>query len=152
MAARDKQRLVASVAKAPGRAGEGRFVFERVCTSCHKVQKYGINYGPELTKVAERLKREELIESILYPNLKVAPEWLTTNITTRDGEELSGLVVAEDDQSLTMKLGGDLVQKLAKSDISKREALTVSNMPEGLAASLSIQEFLDLIEFLGSLK
>jgi putative heme-binding domain-containing protein len=148
----DRGKLIASLAKVKGRQREGRFVFERVCTSCHKVQNFGINYGPELTEVAKRLNREKLIESILYPNLEVAPQWLTTNITTRDGQELTGVVGAEDDQVVTLKLGGDQVQKVAKSNIAQRETLKVSNMPEGLAAGLAPQEFTDLIEFLSSLK
>jgi putative heme-binding domain-containing protein len=116
------------------------------------VQSFGIDYGPELTKVASRMPREKVIESVLYPNLEVAPQWLTTNLTTKDGQELSGVVSAEDDQSVTLKLGGDQVQKVAKADIVKREALKVSNMPEGLAAGLAPQEFLDLVQYLSSLK
>lgn len=148
----DRAKFLATVAKAGGRAREGRFVFERVCTSCHKVQNFGINYGPELTQVAGRLTREQLIESILYPNKDVAAEWLTTNVTTKDGEEFSGVVAVENDASLTLKLGGDVRQEVAKSNVAKRETLKVSNMPEGLAASLATQEFLDLIEYLASLK
>jgi putative heme-binding domain-containing protein len=116
------------------------------------VKDFGINYGPELTEVSKRLTREKLIESILYPNLEVAEQWLTTNITTRDGQELTGVVGAEDDQAVTLKLGGDQVQKVAKSNIAQRETLKVSNMPEGLAAGLAAQEFTDLIEYLASLK
>jgi putative heme-binding domain-containing protein len=133
----DRNKLIASLAKVKGRVREGRFVFERVCTSCHKVKDLGINYGPELTEVSKRLTREKLIESILYPNLEVAEQWLTTNITTRDGQELTGVVGAEDGQAVTLKLGGDQVQKVAKSNIAQRETLKVSNMPEGLAAGLA---------------
>jgi putative heme-binding domain-containing protein len=148
----ERTRLLTAIGSTKGRVREGRSVFERVCTSCHKVQDIGINYGPELTKVSERLSRAKLVESILYPNLEVAPEWLTTNITTRDGQELTGVVGAEDDQSITLKLGGDQVQKVAKSNIARRDTLKVSNMPEGLAAGLAPQEFVDLIEYLASLK
>lgn len=148
----DRARLLGTVAKAPGRVREGRFVFERVCTSCHKVQNFGINYGPDLTQVGTRMSREQLIESILYPNKDVAPEWLTTNITTREGDEFSGVVAGEDNDAVTLKLGGDVQQRIPKAGIVKRETLKVSNMPEGLAASLATQEFLDLIEYLASLK
>jgi putative heme-binding domain-containing protein len=148
----DRAKLLATVAKAPGRAREGRFVFERVCTSCHKVQNFGINYGPDLTQVGTRMSREQLIESILYPNKDVAPEWLTTNVTTKQGDEYSGVVAAENEDNVTLKLGGDVRQEVRKADIARRETLKVSNMPEGLAASLATQEFLDLIEYLGTLK
>ena len=112
----------------------------------------GINYGPELTQVSRRLSRAKVIESILYPNSEVAPQWLTTNITTRDGQEFTGVVGMEDGESVVLKLGGDQRQKIAKSDIARRETLKVSNMPEGLAAGLAAQEFLDLVEYLGALK
>jgi putative heme-binding domain-containing protein len=152
LTAEDRTRLIQSVTKVSGRKREGRFVFERVCTSCHRVQDFGVNYGPELTQVAGRMNRDQIAESILYPNQEVAPQWLTTNITTRDGQELSGVVSVEDADSVTLKLGGDQVQKVPKSTIVKREALKVSNMPEGLAAGLAPQEFVDLIEYLGTLK
>jgi len=148
----ERQRLIEAVAKVSGRAKEGRVVFERVCTSCHKVGNVGINYGPELTQVSRRLSRAKVIESILYPNSEVAPQWLTTNITTRDGQEFTGVVGMEDGESVVLKLGGDQRQKIAKSDIARRETLKVSNMPEGLAAGLAAQEFLDLVEYLGALK
>ncbi len=148
----ERTKLVTAVGKSGGRAREGRFVFERVCTSCHKVQNFGIDYGPELTQVAGRLTREELIESVLYPNEKVAPEWQTTNLSTRGGDEFSGVVAEEDADTVTLKLGGDLTQRVPKAEIAQRETLQVSNMPEGLAAGLSTQEFLDLIEYMASLK
>jgi putative heme-binding domain-containing protein len=148
----DRKKLIASVAKASGRAREGRFVFERICTACHKVQGFGIDYGPELTTVASRLKREDIVESVLYPNAKVDAPWQTTNITTKEGDEFTGVVASEDAQSITLKLGGNVVQKIAKRDIEKRDTLKVSNMPEGLAASMAAQEFVDLIEYLASLK
>jgi len=147
-----RTKLVAAVGKSGGRAKEGRSVFERVCTSCHKIQDVGISYGPELTQVAGRMKREELIESILYPNEKVAPEWQTVNITSRGGDEFSGVVERDDAEAVVLKLGGDQKQRIPKSEIARRETLQVSNMPEGLAAGLSTQEFLDLIEYLASLK
>ncbi|MBX3732465.1 MAG: HEAT repeat domain-containing protein [Verrucomicrobiae bacterium] len=147
-----RERHVAAVTRVRGRVREGRFVFERVCTSCHRVKDIGIDYGPELTEVAARMNRQQLAESILYPNQEVAPQWLTTNITTRDGEEFSGVVAAEDEATVTLKLGGDLVQRVAKDAITERDTLKVSNMPEGLAAGLAPQEFVDLIEYLASLK
>lgn len=148
----NRKQLISAISKVGGRVREGRFVFERVCTACHKVNDMGINYGPELTKVAGRMNREKIMESVLYPNLEVAPEWLTTNITTKDGQELTGVVGSEDGDSVVLKIGGDKQEKIAKSNIAKRESLKVSNMPEGLAGGMSAQEFFDLVEYLSSLK
>jgi putative heme-binding domain-containing protein len=97
------------------------------------------------------MKREEIAESILYPNLKVDPKYLSVNITTKDGEELTGVVVTEDDKELSVQLGAGNVQKVARTNIAKRETTKVSNMPEGLAEALQA-EFVDLIEYLAAQK
>jgi putative heme-binding domain-containing protein len=145
-----KQRdaMMKSVVKAHGKADNGRQIFERVCVACHKVGDKGAEFGPDLTHVATRLKKEEIIESIVDPNAKVDPKFVATNITTKDGEELSGLVAAEDANSVTMVLGAGVKQLIKKSNIETRQALKVSSMPDGLAEGMSPEEFLDLVEFL----
>jgi hypothetical protein len=47
---------------------------------------------------------------------------------------------------------GGVQVALRKSDVKTRESIRQSSMPEGLAATMSPQEFLDLVEFLASLK
>lgn len=147
-----RRKAVGVVAAARGRPQEGKQLFERVCVACHRVGDKGADFGPDLGQVASRLKREDLVESILFTNEKIDPQWLTTNITTTDGEELSGIVQSEDAESLTLKIGAGQVQVIKKSTIRKREQLKVSSMPEGLAASMSPHEFVDLVEYLGGLK
>lgn len=151
MEEKSREEAMRTVARAKGRVDAGKDVFARVCVACHKVGDTGIEFGPNLSDVGKRLKREELAESILYPNLKVDPKWLTVNITTKDGQELSGVVDSEDDSSLVLKLGAGISQKLSKKDIAKRETTKISNMPEGLAESIQA-EFVDLMEYLAAQK
>ncbi|MDB6025481.1 MAG: putative rane-bound dehydrogenase [Verrucomicrobiales bacterium] len=147
-----RRKSISVLAAARGKADEGKQIFERICVACHQVKDKGATFGPELTQVAGRLNREDLIESIFYPNAKIDPRWLTTNITTKDGQELTGVVASEDDLSLVLKLGADQVQTIKKSNIQKRQQLNTSSMPEGLAASMSAQDFVDLVEYLNGLK
>lgn len=148
LSAEERHRAMTIVASARGKREAGRELFQRICSACHKVGDQGADFAPDLTDVGKRLKREEIIESILDPNAKIDPKYLATNISTRDGEEYTGLVAAEDDSTLTLVLGAGVKEVIPKSNIKARESLKVSSMPEGLAQGMSAEEFVDLIEFL----
>jgi putative heme-binding domain-containing protein len=147
-----RKSAIAEVAKAKGDAAKGHAIYSRICFACHKVGNEGIAYGPDLDEVGTRLKRDEIIESILDPNAAIDPKFLTTNITAGDGHALTGFVTAETADSVTLRLAGGVTQQLKKSDIKKREALKQSSMPEGLGGTMAPAEFFDLIEYLSSLK
>jgi len=140
------------LAETRGRVKQGAVVSARVCTACHKIGNMGGEMGPDLSNVGARLNRIELIRSILYPNEKIDPKFLVVNITTKKGEELSGFVAAEDDRTVTMRVGAGEPKVLQKSDIAKRTTVEVSSMPEDLARTIPPQEFMDLIEYLASLR
>ncbi|MBI2925983.1 MAG: c-type cytochrome [Verrucomicrobia bacterium] len=146
--AEEKRRSYAALAEARGTAEVGQEVFGRICISCHKIGNEGAEFGPDLTKVASRLKREEIIESIIDPNAKIDPRYLAMNVTTKDGEEYSGVVGAEDERTLTLVMGLGQKQVIEKSNIKERATLKASSMPEGLPQTMSAQEFVDLVEFL----
>ena len=102
--------------------------------------------------VGNRLKREEIIESLIEPNAKLDPKFITTNLETKSGDAFTGFVVAEDATSVTLRIGGGSNQKIAKADLAKREDLKQSSMPEGLGGTMSPGEFLDVVEYLSNLK
>jgi putative heme-binding domain-containing protein len=148
----DSAKLIAEIAKGKGVADNGKAVFRRICVACHKFGNEGIEYGPAIDGVATRLKREDIIESILEPNAKLDPKFVTTNVETKDGGVFSGFVTAETPELLTLKIAGGISQEIKVADVKKRETVKQSSMPEGLANGMSPGEFLDLVEFLSSLK
>lgn len=148
----DQKKLIGEIAKGKGSADNGKAVYRRICIACHRVFNEGIAYGPDMNGVGARLKREQIIESILEPNSEIAKGYETTNLTAGDGHALTGFVAAETDSTLTVRLAGGLTQEIKKSDIKKRETIKQSSMPEGLGGTMAPQEFLDLIEFLAGLK
>jgi putative heme-binding domain-containing protein len=138
-----------------GDANRGKIVFRNAgCIACHKFYSEGADYGPELTKVMsnKNASRQKLVESIIDPNAEIDDKYLSTKIETADGKTISGLVVARGaDGSVTIFDGKDK-RTIKKDDIEKETRLKQSSMPEGLAGTISPAEFLDLIEFLSSLK
>jgi len=148
----DAGKLIAEIAKGKGSADNGKAVFRRVCIACHKWGGEGIEYGPPMDGVGTRLKREEIVESIFEPNAKIDPKFATTNVETNDGGAFTGFVASETPEVLTLAVAGGLKQEIKISNVKKRETVKQSSMPEGLANGMSPTEFIDLVEFLGSLK
>lgn len=144
--------LYGQIERARANADSGKAVFRRICVACHKVFGEGVDYGPVMNGVGTRLTRRDIIESILEPNAKIAPGFATTNLTTKSGEAITGFIQSETGDAVQLKMPGGLARELKKTDIVKREEVKQSSMPEGLAGTMSPSEFLDLVEFLSSLK
>lgn len=134
-----------------GNANNGKQVFQRNCIACHKINGEGQDYGPELTKVAMKLNRYKLVESIIDPNAEIDEKYLSTQIVTLDGKTILGLLVKEDKEEVQI-FDGKEVRKIKVADIDTRKKLKQSSMPEGLAGSIAPSEFLDVIEYLSTLK
>ena len=73
-----------------------------------------------------------------------------TTVSLEKGQSLSGFVINEDEESLSLRISGTLTQKISKEDINEQSSSSVSAMPGGLVSSLTYQELSDLIEFLAA--
>ncbi len=133
-----------------GNPNDGAAVFKRACQACHRVGNEGSEFGPNLSDVGKRLRNEEILESILFPNKKLDPKYRATNVLTIDGKAYSGLVIGETDDELSLLVGQGTLQKIPQEDIDQRQEVEVSSMPEHLHEGLSGIEFLDLLKFLAA--
>ena len=111
--------------------------------------------GPKLDGIGGRQSREYLLESIVWPNQKIAPQFETVALTLQDGTQFAGTVKGESEGLLSIETTTDegtlMVRKIPLGDIARRDR-GPSAMPEGLAASLTVRELRDLIEYLASLR
>ncbi len=147
-----KNRATTALAGLKGSVNNGRSIFVRNCTACHKVGNgEGQDYGPNLAGVGAKMPRTKIIESIIDPNADVDAKYASTRIVTLDGKTVSGLVVAENKTELAI-FDGMMRRTIRIDDIETRVLQKQSSMPEGLAAAMAPSEFLDLIEYLDSLK
>ena len=47
----------------------GRPIFEKICATCHRFgEAIGKDVGPDLTTIASRFKKRDVLESILWPS------------------------------------------------------------------------------------
>ena len=133
-----------------GDVNNGRSVFTRNCNACHSVEN-GPTFGPAMAEVGKRLTRFKIVESVIDPNAEVAEKYLSTLVVTEDGKQYTGLLVEETPEHVVI-FDGKEKRTIKTAEILERAQLRQSSMPEGLAASIAPSEFLDLIEFLSSLK
>ncbi|VTS00093.1 PVC-type heme-binding CxxCH protein [Tuwongella immobilis] len=147
-----RNKAMTALSSMTGNPNNGRAVFVRNCTACHRVGNgEGQEYGPNLDKVATRLTKYKLVESIIDPNAEVDQKYQSTRIDTLDGKTITGLVVSETPKEVVIFDGKDK-KTIKVDDIDERTQLKQSSMPEGQAGAMSPAEFLDLIEYLSRLK
>ena len=123
------------------------------CVQCHSAGGRGTaTIGPDLTGLALKYDRAELIRSVLEPSNRIAVGYQPVVVSTHDGRVHTGVVRAETDDAVELADAEAKTTRIPKRDIDVRRAGGVSIMPARAAESLSAAEFADLISYLGSLK
>jgi len=130
---------------------QGRKVFEIAgCSKCHKLNEVGTVLGPDLTKIAERFKGQKLLQQMLEPSTEINKQYQTWVAALNDGRVISGLMLEQNDVSITLlpnPLKPETKVSIARSDIEELEASNVSTMPMSLLITFTRDEILDLLAF-----
>ncbi|NNE93598.1 MAG: c-type cytochrome, partial [Verrucomicrobiales bacterium] len=122
------------------------------CATCHKVKGEGIDFGPDLTQIGNKLSREGLFQAILYPNAAISHGFHGVTLTKKDGTALTGYITGETDAEIQIRLPGGVQQSVPKKEIQSNQPLENSLMPPGLAAIVGEQGLVDLVGYMQSLK
>ncbi|RUL85825.1 HEAT repeat domain-containing protein [Tautonia sociabilis] len=122
------------------------------CAKCHAADGKGTaDIGPDLTGLASKYDRAELIRSVLEPSQRIATGYQPVLVATDDGRVLTGLVREETADELVLADAEANLIRLPKARIEERRVGQTSIMPGGLAEALCPEEFADLIAYLGTL-
>jgi putative heme-binding domain-containing protein len=129
---------------------------EAQCAQCHLFRDSGGNVGPDLTAVAQRFGRKDILEAIIDPNKVVSDQYAMVTLTVRKGgggdEQVSGLIKEETSGTVTI-LTDPVAGKTAayyENVIVKREKANVSIMPPALLFTLKAEEVADLLAYMGA--
>ncbi len=121
------------------------------CTRCHTVRNAGSDVGPNLSGVATRLTREQILESLLEPSARIAAGYGTVGITLKNGKRVDGTLRAETPTDVVVSVGTPPAeQRIAKSDIAERTNPVSAMPPIGLI--VKPREVRDLVAYLSTLK
>jgi putative heme-binding domain-containing protein len=143
------QARLAQVDWSAGDAERGKLVFQkRSCLKCHAGQS---PLGPDLAGAAARFSREDLFTAILDPSKDVAPPYQTTQLVTRSGRMVHGLVIYESPDSTLIQTDPETTVRIAGDEIQLFKKSRQSLMPTGLLNGAGAEELADLYAYLRTL-
>jgi putative heme-binding domain-containing protein len=123
------------------------------CVKCHSAAGQGTaNVGPDLTGLALKYDKTEIIRSVLEPSSRIATGYQPVLVATKGGQVITGHVRSETDATLELIDADARITRVSKAEIEERRVSEVSLMPKDLVQTLSVVEFADLISYLQSLR
>ncbi len=134
-----------------GDAARGAKIFEKNCSTCHKVANRGHDVGPNLATIQNRAP-DALMIQILDPNREVLANYTQYIAVLNSGRIVSGLIASESPTSITLKRAENIQETILRQNIEEIVGSGKSLMPEGLEQEISSQQMSDLLTFLLGLK
>jgi len=132
--------------------GEEVFRKNGTCQQCHKVKGKGKEVGPDLSEIGSKLSRDALYVSILDPSAGVSHNYETYTMSTVDGLVINGVLINKNEKSVTLKTAEAIEKTVDVDDIDELTKQSVSLMPENLREKLSVQELVDVVDYMAMLK
>jgi putative heme-binding domain-containing protein len=153
MTAKEIEAFAAEV-RAKGDLRRGAEIFQRPqlgCVACHAVHGHGGNIGPNLSALGSAQPIDFIIGAILDPQKEIKEGFTAVVVTTKDGEEHQGYALRETRNEIVIR---DVLQnkevRLPRDAIAEKRQLG-SVMPDGLADTLTRDDFRDLVRYLSEL-
>ena len=121
------------------------------CFACHRFDGQGGAIGPDLTSLAGRFSKRDILESIVLPSKQISDQYEAVQIITVDGKVVTGRIVNLSGDTFrvnTNMLDPNAMVNVNRNDIEEMVPSKSSMMPNGLLNTLTEQEVLDLMAYL----
>ncbi|MDB6029309.1 MAG: hypothetical protein JWM68_5532 [Verrucomicrobiales bacterium] len=149
----EEMKQLAEAVTSKGDPTRGEKIFRSpmlACTTCHAIGGAGGKVGPDLTSIGASAPVDYLIESLLFPNLKIKEGYHTVILITKDEQEVSGVLQRETETEVVVRDSTGKEISVAKSNLQSRRN-GASLMPSGLTDNLSSEQRTDLVRFMSEL-
>jgi len=139
---------IADILKLKGDAARGKTAVV-VCHVCHQIGGTGTDFGPDLTMFGKTQTREVILNSIINPSADIAHGYEGSELVTKDGITIDGMVLSSGDPIIIKSMGGQ-VQTVPKSRVQSNKKLTRSLMFSADVLGLDAQTLVDIAAYLQS--
>ena len=124
----------------------GREVFSRTCGTCHQLYGVGRHVGPDLTG-SNRGNLDYLLSNIIDPSAVMAKEYQPTVLATEDGRVVTGVVVREDANTVTLRTADEEIV-VPTDEVAARKLSPTSMMPDGQLEKMPQTDVRALVAYL----
>lgn len=132
--------------------GRKLFFAKAQCATCHQVAREGKSIGPDLTEIGSKLPKQVLYTSILDPSAAISHNYENYELITLDGKIETGILLSRNETETEIKNAEGIVRSFPTSEIESLRKLSTSLMPAGIEKKLTVDELVDLVQYLTSLK
>jgi cytochrome c oxidase cbb3-type subunit III len=134
-----------------GDAAAGAIVYEKSgCATCHTVGAKGGFLGPDLTDIGAKRAMRHLRQSLVDPSADIALDYRSVSLTDRNGANVSGIHLNEDEYSVHLRDVSGNLRSFMKRDLSQIALPRQSMMPP--YSSLSATDLENLVAYLAGLR
>jgi putative heme-binding domain-containing protein len=128
----------------------GRAPYDEKCAACHIFGGIGKEVGPDLTTIASRFTRRDILDAILFPSKVISDQYQAEMIELKDGTVVTGVLVRESAAVVLLRTGEnpDKPVSIPKGQIVDRAVSPVSLMPAGLLDDMTHEEIDNLLAFM----
>ncbi|MDA1015049.1 MAG: PQQ-dependent sugar dehydrogenase [Planctomycetota bacterium] len=120
------------------------------CIRCHKIGGPRLTAGPDLAQVGHKNTPEDLLESLIVPDAKIAKGFGSNAFVLTNGKVVVGIEKSSGVDFVEIETSDGKRRRLLKDEIDERSP-PKSAMPT-VRKTLSLRELRDIIAFLATLK
>jgi putative membrane-bound dehydrogenase-like protein len=139
---------VEEIARLTGDASRGKTTAMR-CVMCHSIGGTGAELGPALDGWGRGKSNDVIATAIVQPNAEIAHGYDATEIKTKDGLTIQGVLIKEGDPLMIRNMGG-VTQIIPVDRVASRRRMRESLMMSAAQLGLTAQDVADVVAFLRS--
>ncbi|MEE2642752.1 MAG: PVC-type heme-binding CxxCH protein [Planctomycetota bacterium] len=125
----------------------GKRLFEKHCSRCHRLEEIGNQVGPDLLTIKDR-SMAVFVNGIVQPNLAVEDKYRSYVVALDDGREIVGMIQSETSGQIRLATVEGKSIDLLRTSIERMKSTGKSLMPEGLEQEFQQDQMFHLVSYL----